>query len=298
MSSIADVPRRCGPEDSHANMPVDHYENFPVASWLMPARLRPPIEAVYRWARTADDLADEGDARPDQRLDALRALDDDLRTIAIGEMPAHAASRGIAPFVRTHRLPLPAFHALLSAFMQDVTTTRYATFDGLLDYCRRSANPIGHLMLRLFDADTVDHLRRADAICSALQLANFWQDAAVDWRKGRVYVPLDTLARFDLRDDDLGRYEAGAPIDARWRAALGHEVARTRTMLHAGAPLALALPGRIGWELRFVVQGGLRILDRIEAVDYDVFRHRPTLRRADAPAMAVRAIAMRSMRAT
>jgi squalene synthase HpnC len=166
---------------------------------------------------------------------------------------------------------------LLSAFKQDVTVTRYQDFSALLDYCRRSANPVGRLMLHLYGAVTAENLRDSDAICSALQLINFWQDVAVDWDKARVYLPQEDLLRSHVSEAQI----AVGLRDGAWRRLMAFEVDRARALLLSGAPLALRLPGRIGWELRLVVQGGLRILEKIEAVDYDVFRRRPELTRVD-----------------
>lgn len=258
-------------------MAVDHYENFPVASLLLPARLRPAVTAIYAFARSADDLADEGDAPAAERLDALQACEAQLDLIAAGEIPASPMFARLRQAILAHRLPLQPLRDLLSAFRQDVVTTRYAGYEDLLDYCRRSANPVGVLMLHLYEAPTEQNLRDADAICSALQLINFWQDVAIDWQKARVYLPQEDLARFGVTEDDI----AGGNAGKNWQDLMQFEVARARALMLSGAPLAKRLPGRIGWELRLMVQGGLRILDRIEAVRGDVFRHRPTLARAD-----------------
>jgi squalene synthase HpnC len=270
-------------------MSVNHYENFPVASILLPARLRPAVEAIYAFARSADDLADEGSAAPQQRLDALAAYETALDRIETGQAAETPLFANLATKVAHYRLPLQPFRDLLSAFKQDVVTTRYQTFDALLDYCRRSANPVGRLMLHLYDAATPDNLRDADAICSALQLINFWQDVAVDWNKARIYLPQEDLRRFGVT---TGHIE-NATTDDAWRALMQFEVERARALIVSGAPLACRLPGRVGWELRLVVQGGLRILERIEAIDYDVFHHRPQLRLADWLRMGTRALSMK-----
>jgi squalene synthase HpnC len=251
-------------------MGVGHYENFPVASLLAPPSLRPAIRAIYRFARTADDVADEGNAPASQRLEALAALHAALDAIERGDAGDWA---DLAQAVREHHLPLSCFHELLSAFEQDVTTLRYRNFDDLLDYCRRSANPVGRLLLALYRRSDAQAAAWSDAICTALQLANFWQDVALDWDKGRVYIPMEDLRRVGVEERDI----AARSADARWIALMRFETERTRELMLAGAPLAYALPGRIGLELRFVVQGGLRILERIDAVSGDVFRHRPTL---------------------
>lgn len=271
-------------------MSVNHYENFPVASVLLPRRLRAPVEAIYAFARSADDIADEGDASPEQRLAALRDYDAQLDLIETGTLPQGVLFARLARMVDAHRLPLQPMRDLLSAFRQDVVTLRYASIDLLLDYCRRSASPVGALMLHLYGVHDAASLAQSDAVCSALQLINFWQDVAVDWRKGRIYLPLEDLARFGVNEDSI----ANGVTDATWRALMQFEVARARSLMHAGAPLALRLPGRVGWELRLVIQGGLRILERIEQVDYDVFHRRPSLGRADWLLMLVRAMRMRA----
>ena len=269
-------------------MAVDHYENFPVASILMPRRLRPAVEAIYAFARSADDLADEGDACPEQRLAALRAYETALDGIAAGSRPGHPMFERLADVVAAYRLDLQPLRDLLSAFRQDVVTTRYTAFPALLDYCRRSANPVGRLMLALYGVDDATSLRQSDAVCSALQLINFWQDVAIDIQKGRIYLPLEDLARFGVSEDDI---RAGRD-SAAWRQLMRFEVERARALMLEGAPLAARLPGRIGWELRLVVQGGLRILEAIERAGYDVFRRRPRLGRLDWVAVIWRALRM------
>ncbi len=270
-------------------MSINHYENFPVASFLLPARLRPAVRAIYAFARTADDIADEGDAPAEQRLAALSAYQHELDRLEAGQGTDSALFDSLGKTITSCHLPVRPLRDLLSAFAQDVTTTRYASFDELIDYCRRSANPVGNLMLHLYQAADADNLRDSDAICSALQLINFWQDVAIDWKKGRVYIPLEDLRRFGVTETDLTQAASG---DA-WRRLMHFQVERARTLLLSGAPLALRLPGRIGWELRLVVQGGLRILERIEAVDYDVFRRRPELRFGDWLRMLWRAAGMK-----
>ena len=271
-------------------MSVDHYENFPVASLLVPARLRPAVEAIYRWARTADDLADEGEVPDAQRLTALARMKADLDRIAAGQAPDEAVAAALAPVIGQHRLALAPFHDLLSAFAQDVQVKRYADRAQLHDYCRRSANPVGRLMLALYDAQTPQHLAWSDAICTGLQLTNFWQDVAQDWARGRVYLPQADLARHAVSEARLAAFAEGAALDAAWCALLADEVAHARALLREGAPLARAIGGRIGWELRLVTQGGLRILERIEEAGYDVFRARPKLDARDWALMSLRAL--------
>jgi squalene synthase HpnC len=270
-------------------MPVEHYENFPVASVLLPRHLRPAVEAIYAFARSADDIADEGNATPDERLAALHAYEDGLIGIGAERPDLPPLFHKLARVIQQYRLSMQPFHDLLSAFKQDVVTVRYESFQDLLDYCRRSANPVGTLMLELYGAADAHNLRDSDAICSSLQLINFWQDVAVDWKKSRIYLPLEDLRRFGVTEGQI----ADACTNQAWKELMGFEVRRARALMLAGAPLALRLPGRIGWELRMVVQGGLRILERIEAADYDVFRHRPRLGLADWGCMLWRASRMK-----
>ncbi len=258
-------------------MSAGHYENFPVASFLVPRRLRPAVLAIYHFARAADDIADEGNAAPAARLAELQRFERALDAIAGGKTTHDDRFAALASAVHDHALPIEPLRALLSAFEQDVTITRYANIDALSDYCRRSANPVGRLVLHLYGAASDANIACSDAICTALQLANFWQDIAVDWRKGRLYVPLDELERFGVREDDI---DAGR-ADARWRALMGFETARTRGLLESGRPLVHALPWRLALELAGVLAGGHRILDRIDRVDGDVFRRRPSLARRD-----------------
>jgi squalene synthase HpnC len=262
-------------------MGVGHYENFPVASLLMPARLRPAVRAIYRFARTADDFADEGDLPPAERLARLQELAGEL-----DRLESTTTWPDLARAVHEHRLDRTLLADLLSAFSQDVTTTRYADFASVLDYCRRSANPIGRLLLQLFRRDEAPLTRMADAICSGLQLTNFWQDVAIDWSKGRVYLPQEDLARFGVTEQEIASGGAGP----RWQQLMRFETERTRRMLLDGAPLARALGGRIGLELRLVVQGGLCILERIDAAGGNVFQYRPALTARDWTLMGLRAL--------
>jgi squalene synthase HpnC len=269
-------------------MAVDHYENFPVASILLPRRLVPAVEAIYAFARSADDLADEGDAAPAERLAALQAYDNALDAIAAGTPPADPMFRRLADVLAEYRLPLQPLRDLISAFRQDVGTTRYADYAALRDYCRRSADPVGRLMLGLYGVDDAASLREADAVCSALQLINFWQDVAIDIAKGRIYLPQEDLARFGVPEQAIEQGLTGP----NWCALMRFEVERARALMLDGAPLATRLPGRIGLELRMVVQGGLRILEAIERAGYDVFRHRPQLKRRDWLVVGWRALRM------
>ena len=269
-------------------MSVDHYENFPVASILLPRRLVPAVEAIYAFARSADDLADEGDALPGERLAALGAYEAALDAIEHRQAPADPMFARLAAVLERHTLPLQPLRDLLSAFRQDVVTTRYPDYATLLDYCRRSANPVGRLMLGLYGVHDPASLRESDAICTALQLINFWQDVGIDIGKGRIYLPQEDLVRFGVPESQV----ADGRCDGAWHGLMRFEVGRARALMLEGAPLATRLPGRIGWELRLVVQGGLRILEAIERVDYDVFRRRPRLQRLDWLAVLWRAMWM------
>jgi squalene synthase HpnC len=235
------------------------------------------VSAIYRFARNADDFADEGDLPPEARLAALDRYERALDAIEAGAPFEEPPFPELAAAIGRHGLPLALFRDLLSAFRQDVLTTRYVTFEGLLDYCRRSANPVGRLMLRLYGTESPANLRASDSICTALQLINFWQDIAVDWQKGRMYLPGADLARFGVTEEHI----AAARCDDAWRALIAFESARTRAMLESGRPLARALPWRLGLELSGVLAGGHRILDGIDVTGGDVFRRRPKLSRTD-----------------
>jgi squalene synthase HpnC len=266
-------------------MPVGHYENFPVASLLLPRRLRPPVEIIYRFARSADDIADEGTAADDVRLSRLSVYRSELGRIAVGEIPDAPLFRDVARIVREYGLPLGLFRDLIDAFAQDVTQKRYASFTQLLDYCRRSANPVGRLLLHLFKRTADADLAASDAVCTALQLINFWQDVELDFAKGRIYLPQDEMARHGVSEGHI----AEARCDAAWRSLLEFQVARSRELILRGQPLARSLPGRIGLEIRATIQGGLRILEKIERVEFDVFRRRPVLGAFDWPLVLLRA---------
>ncbi|MGN7872789.1 squalene synthase HpnC [Roseateles sp. 22389] len=271
---------------------IEHYENFPVASWLCPPALRPAIMAIYGFARTADDLADEGDASAAQRLRDLADYRADLRAVAAGRAPSPRwAARVFAPLARAiaeHRLPLPLLEDLLDAFEQDLVKTDYATRAELLDYCRRSANPVGRLLLHLYGIDDADALRQSDAICSALQLINFWQDFTVDGPRGRIYAPLEDRRRHGVEGQDLLSLRDSPAA----RALIAELCGWARALMADGAPLVHRIPGRAGWELRLVVQGGLRILDRLQAMRFAALLRRPTVGAADAPLLLWRALTM------
>lgn len=254
-----------------------HYENFPVASIILPRRLRHPVRVIYAFARAADDVADEGNAAPEERLAGLGAFAAGLAAIERGETPDDPIFRPLAEVIRAHGLPLAEFHALLDAFGQDVTKTRYAHFGEVMEYCKRSANPIGRLLLKLYGDDDPRHLAWSDGICSALQLINFLQDVAIDYQKGRIYLPQDEMARFGISEQQI----AEGRVDALWQQFMKTQIERARRILVAGSPLGKALKGRIGLEMRLIILGGERILAHLQARRGDMFTQRPKLRAAD-----------------
>ena len=265
-------------------MSIDHYENFPVASILCPAVIRPAVVAIYRFARTADDLADEGNATAAQRLADLGAYRGDLMALVTHARPSSRWSNifdALRPVLLENDLPLNLLTDLLSAFEQDVVKHSYTDRSDLLDYCRRSANPVGRLLLHLHGVNDAASLRQSDAICTALQLANFWQDLSIDTQRGRIYLPATDCERFAVAPSSILEGH-DSPVT---RALVAEMVNWTRVLMHFGAPLVHVLPGRAGWELRLVVQGGLRILDKIEALAFATLQTRPTLNALDLPMM-------------
>lgn len=272
-------------------MAVDHYENFPVASLLLPRAIRTDVVNLYRFARSADDIADEGDDTPLVRLARLRAYRRALHDIAeYGQVQSddpqiRAVFEPLAASMTRHVLPITLLDDLLTAFEQDIAVKRYATNRALDQYCMRSANPVGRLMLHLFRRTDRDSLAQSDAVCTALQRINFLQDVAIDWRKGRVYLPQEDLDQHGVTEAQI---EAGI-VDQNWHSLMAKQTERCRELLHFGQPLGKQLKGRVGLEIRLVIQGGLRVLEKLEAVEFDVFRRRPVLVRSDWPAMLVRA---------
>jgi phytoene synthase len=267
-------------------MSVDHYENFPVASLLLPARLREPVTAIYAFARSADDMADEGDLADRERLDGLDRYRAELDALAAGRPTGDPIFLRLRPVVEAFGLPLQPFRDLLDAFSQDVVKKRYANFGELMEYCRRSADPVGRLLLHLFGRNDAKSQSLSDGICSSLQLINHWQDVAIDWQKGRVYLPQDELARFGIDESQIaaGRWDAG------WAAMMDFQVDRARAMMAAGSPLVHELPGRIGFELRLIVASGFRMLDKLQRVRGDVFRRRPVITKRDWPGILLHAV--------
>jgi hydroxysqualene synthase len=285
------------PATTPATLPTDtrHYENFPVASLLCPAHLRPPIAAIYGFARTADDIADEGDAPAAQRLADLADMQADLLAASRGQPGTGRWPQVFGPLGRMlvqFQLPVNLLADLLTAFRQDVAKSRdaavYANQAELMDYCRYSANPVGRLLLHLYGVRDETSLQHSDAICSALQLINFWQDLGLDLARGRYYLPTDECAAMGLKPDDV----AALKQSVNTTILIARHVALARAMMLKGTPLVKRVPGRAGWELRLVVQGGLRILDKIEALGCDTLRQRPKITAWDVPVMLWRAVLM------
>ena len=284
----ADDARLAAAYDTCLTIARGHYENFPVASWLVPAAVRPHVAAIYAFARTADDYADEDGYTTRERLRLLDEWLDALhRSLGAGEPieadlgpTSTAVFTALAHTVRTFDLPVALLEALLSAFRQDVTVVRYASWPEVDDYCRRSANPVGRLVLRLFGYRDERLDRWSDAICTALQLTNFWQDFAVDWSRGRLYVPEAEWRAAGARLDDLAARPATTPPE--WRHALAACTTRTRALFDQGTPLLSHVRGRLGWELRATWHGGWRVLERLEQGGFDPVAVRPKLGAADA----------------
>ncbi len=267
-------------------MSVGHYENFPVGSILLPRRLRKPIHAIYHFARTADDIADEGDDSSALRLQKLADLEKQLDLIAQKQQPTTELMKNLlAQAIEPFKLPLEPFYDLLSAFKQDVEKTRYQNFAELVDYAKRSANPVGRLLLHLYGETDPLAFAQSDGICTALQLINFWQDVAIDWQKNRVYLPQDDMEKFAVTEEQLAKGQ----VDFAFRRLMAYECEKAHKMLKAGSPLGVTLKGRIGFELRMIILGGQRILHKLDEVQYDVFTQRPTLKGKDWYVMLKRA---------
>lgn len=272
-----------------------HYENFPVASWLCPPHLRPAITAIYWYARTADDIADEGHATADVRLNDLAAYRADLYSVASSQ---DFSSRWLGIFtplaevIRIHALPVNLLNDLICAFEQDIRYTRdgktYKSEIELLNYCRLSANPVGRLLLHLYGITEDAALQESDSICTALQLINFWQDLSQDIPRGRFYITEDACDQYDVSLVELLSLVQTKKVSK----LVANNVATASAMMQRGARLCKRIPGRTGWELRFVVQGGLRILDKIKALDYAMLAKRPKLNKWDYVVIFWRVIGM------
>ncbi|BBP04576.1 squalene/phytoene synthase [Sulfuriferula plumbiphila] len=267
-------------------MSVGHYENFPVASILLPRRLRHPVAVIYRFARSADDIADEGDATPRQRLAGLDAYRAELSRIEARLPPLTPLFVQLETIIRRHALPLQPFRDLLDAFSQDVVKTRYAHFGEVMAYCKKSANPVGRLMLALYGETDTRSVAYSDAICSSLQLINFLQDVAIDYQKGRIYLPQDEMAKYHVDEAQIARHDASG----LWQPFMLAQIERTRKILQAGAPLGKVLKGRIGLELRMIIMGGATILEKLHKTRGDIYTRRPLLNSADWLNMLYRAV--------
>lgn len=278
------------PVPAHMTLAKTHYENFPVASILLPANMREAVAVIYQFARVADDIADEGDAGASERLQALQQFEDELLLIQAYIRPELPLSQALQTVVKNHKLEVQHLLDLISAFKQDVVKTRYANFAEVLDYCRRSANPVGRLMLQLYASDSWQHRQWSDQICTALQLINFYQDIAIDLQKhgqeGRIYLCQDEMLQAGISEQDLRNQR----VDEAWRALFLYNVARAEQMLLAGKPLGRALSGRIGLELRMMIAGGERIVARLRHSGGDVYHHRPVLTWRDWPIILLKAL--------
>ena len=265
---------------------VRHYENFPVASILLPKRLRRPVGIIYAFARAADDFADEGDIDDATRLALLDGFRKELDNLAAGNTPVTPLFCQVAEIVAAYKLPLQPFYDLIDAFSQDVVKKRYADFGEVMDYCRRSANPVGTLLLHLYGAATPKNLAYSNAICSSLQLINFLQDIAIDYReKNRIYLPLSEMAQYDISESTL----AGGIVSEKWDELMLFQIERAGKLLYSGTPLGKILPGRIALELRVIILGGETILRKLHK-NRDVFNRRPILKWQDWPVMLWRAL--------
>jgi squalene synthase HpnC len=255
-----------------------HYENFPVASILLPKALREPISLIYSFARQADDFADEGDLTPEQRLALLNGFKEELDLIQAYIKPNTDFFITLGDMIRSRQLPLEPFYDLLDAFSQDVVKARYENFGEVMDYCRRSANPVGRLLLHLYGKATPHNIGLSDAICSALQIINFLQDVAIDYKKNRIYFPQDEMRKYNITEQHIANANGSNPA---WGIFMEFNINRARRLLQSGAPLGLILTGRIGLEMRSIIAGGERILYKLHQSRGDVFKQRPVLTKKD-----------------
>ncbi|MCU7494510.1 MAG: squalene synthase HpnC [Ignavibacteria bacterium] len=249
-----------------------HYENFPVVSFLVPKKLRKHVAVIYKYARMADDLADEGDLSPQERIKALDCLEADLKDALAGEYK-NGFFRALVGTIHEKKLTPSYFFDLLTAFRQDVRVKRYNTFEEVMDYCRFSANPVGRIILELFEVRSEKLALLSDKICSALQLANFYQDASIDLKKGRIYIPLEEMKKFNVTENDFELKK----INTNFKELIRLQVDRTRELFLEGKPLTAFLPRPLNLEIKWTVLGGLEILDKIKDNGYDVINKRPKL---------------------
>ncbi len=258
-----------------------HYENFPVASILLPKRYRHAVAVIYSFARQADDFADEGEDSPTQRLANLQHFKDELALIQAYIRPSTDFFRTLNQVITQYHLPIQPFFDLLDAFSQDVVKTRYANFAEVLDYCERSANPVGNILLHLYGYATPENLKKSDAVCTALQLINFYQDIAIDFDKNegkrRIYLCQDELLAAGIDETTIAKKN----VNANWQAFMQMNIERAKYFLQQGKPLGRVLPSRLGFELRMIVAGGERVIQKLQACKGDIFYHRPQLNAVD-----------------
>lgn len=267
-----------------ARLTSTHYENFSVVTWLTPREHRPAFQSVYAFCRWSDDLGDEvGD--PARSLELLDWWRGELREMYEGRA-RHPVMIALMETVERYGIPPDPFHALIDAFVQDQTVTEYETFDQLRDYCARSANPVGHLVLYIAGAHNEDNARLSDFTCAALQLANFWQDVSRDLDIGRIYLPREDRARFGVADDDL----KARRFTPEFGELLKFQVDRTRELFEAGRPLVARMPAELAVDVDLFSRGGLAILDRIERSGYDTLSSRPSLSKAAKARLLIRAL--------
>ncbi|MEQ1766149.1 MAG: squalene synthase HpnC [Methylotenera sp.] len=269
-------------KESSLKLAQSHYENFPVASVFLPAHLRGPIGLIYSFARQADDFADEGDISVEQRLALLNSFRDELDLLQAYIKPQTAFFAALGAMIKVNRLPYAPFYDLLEAFSQDVSKTRYANYDEVLDYCTRSANPIGRLLLQLYGQSNATNLQYSDNICTALQIINFLQDIAIDFNKNdgkqRIYMCQDEMSAFGITESQIASFVRGEEkVDENWQQFLLFNLHRVNALLFAGKPLGRILTGRIGFEMRMIIAGGERIMHKINKVNGDIFNFRPSL---------------------
>lgn len=255
-----------------------HYENFPVASFILPKHLRRPIALIYAFARQADDFADEGNMPDAERLNNLNYFKSQLDLISTNTKSQLDLFNALGEMVREYKLPLQPFYDLLDAFSQDVTKARYANFSEIQDYCARSANPIGQLLLHLYKLATPQNLTYANHICTSLQLINFYQDIAIDfestYHKRRIYLCQDEMLQFNVTEAQI----ASKHVDENWQRLMLFNINRAQNLLNAGKPLGQILPGRLGLEMRLIINGGEHILKKLRQVNGDIFNRRPVLK--------------------
>lgn len=262
-----------------------HYENFPVASLLLPRRIREPVASIYAFARAADDFADEGELPAEERLRRLDDWAEKLEGAAAGTPPNDPIFVALADAIPRFGLPPALFHALLDAFRQDVTTKRYATFEEVTAYCRNSADPVGRLLLHLNGEASETNLTRSDAVCSALQLINFYQDIQQDYHEqNRIYLPLEEMERFGVSETDIAEARVSPAVEELVR----FQNRRARELMLRGAPLGGDLKGRFGVEIRLIVEGGLKVSERLDETPPFT---RPRLSKSDYLGMLWRALA-------